>query len=84
MREYYPYLNEATEEEKEQLFREMLIESIQFGLELKGKNIEKDKAEIIADFLIREDYINFGCCYQEANEHFEKKYSKDRSWCEWD
>ena len=77
MREYYPYLNEATEEEKEQLFREMLIESIQFGLELKGKSIEKDKAEIIADFLISEDYINFGCCYYEANEYFEKKYYED-------
>jgi hypothetical protein len=80
----YRYLREADSEEREVLFRQMLIESIQYGLERKGKSIEKEDAGIIADFLISEDYINFGCCYQEANEHFEKKYSKDRSWCEWD
>lgn len=69
----YKYLIEADAEEREAVFREMLIESIQFGLERKGQCIEQEKAEIIADFLIREDYINFGCCYYDANEYFRGK-----------
>lgn len=69
----YRYLREADSEEREVLFRQMLIESIQYGLEKKGKSIEKEDAGIIADFLISEDYINFGCCYYEANEYFRSK-----------
>jgi hypothetical protein len=69
----YQFLRNAEREEQDKVLRNMLVEHIEWGMEQNDKKISKEDAGVIADWLIREDLINFEPFYDDANEYFREK-----------